>query len=337
VTPRISVVIPCRNEAACIESTLASILSQEPPEGGFEIIVADGMSEDGTRDILTRMAKENGTLRVVDNPRQVVSTGLNHAIGVARGRIIVRMDAHTEYASDYLRRCVETVEETSADNVGGPWIARGTTFLARAIAAAFQSPFATGGAPGHTVDYKGLVDTVYLGCWPVESFAKYGLFDEELVRNQDDEHNLRITRAGGKVWQSPRIRSWYTPRGALRALFRQYYQYGYWNVRVIQKHRLPAAPRHLAPGVFALGILLGWLAGFVHWVFGIAYLAAILCYLLLDLAFSIIAARRAGWDLLPVLPLVFVIYHVSYGLGFLQGIADFAILRRGGRLRSLTR
>jgi len=276
--PAVSVVLPCRNEAAHIEDCLRSILGQEEPKAGFEVIIADGMSDDGTREVLARLEhegrrqKEEGrrkptpTLRVIENPGRIVSTGLNAAIRAARGGIIVRMDAHTEYAQDYVLRCVEVLEGTKADNVGGPWVAKGDGYMSRAVAAAFQSPFAVGGARGHDPNHEGGVDTVYLGCWRKETFERFGYFDEELVRNQDDEHNLRIIRGGGRIWQSPEIRSWYHPRGSLRALFKQYMQYGYWKVRVIQKHKLPASIRHLVPGAFVLVMMVLFLLSVVSFL-----------------------------------------------------------------------
>src|SRR5437867_3445709 len=240
-TPAVSIVVPCRNERDHIEEVLQSILAQEVPSGGFEVIVADGLSDDGTRAILIRMAGEDSRLSIVDNPSAIVSTAFNAAIRVARGEIIIRMDAHTNYAADYVSQCVQLLSETAADNVGGPWIAKGKGRIGQAIAAAFQSSFANGGARAHNPNYSGPVDTVYLGCWRREIFDRIGFFDEELVRNQDDEFNLRLSRAGGLIWQSPRIKSWYRPRASLRSLWRQYVQYGYWKVRVIQKHCLPAS------------------------------------------------------------------------------------------------
>jgi hypothetical protein len=276
---------------------------------------------------------------LIDNPGRVVSTGLNAAIRAARGDVIVRMDVHTEYAPDYIRSCVELLDETGADNVGGPWVARGDGYLSRAIASAFRSPFAVGGASGHDPDYEGPLDTVYLGCWRKDLFARVGPFDEGLVRNQDDEFNLRLLRAGGRVWQSPRIRSWYRPRSSLKALFKQYLQYGYWKVRVIQKHGRPASPRHLVPVLFVLGAALGWPSGFVHWSLGLLYAGTLALYGLLGLAYSARSAAASGWDLMPVLPAVFLIYHAGYGLGFALGLLDFVVLRRGGRatMTALTR
>jgi len=331
-TPYVSIIMPCRNEARCIGAVLEEILQhQEEPQGGFEIIVADGLSSDGTRDRVLALAQCDPRIRLVDNPHRYTPHGLNAALAAARGEIIIRMDAHTAYAPDYLIRCVETLLVRNADNVGGPWVARGKGYWSRAIAAAFQSAFAIGGARGHRVGYEGPVDTVYLGCWRKDVFSRFGRFDEELVRNQDDEHNLRITRQGGVVWQSPVIRSWYVPRQSLYALFRQYFQYGYWKVRVIQKHQLPASLRHLVPGAFVSALLACLVAGPFYvparWVGGV--LAAV--YLACVLLASVVTGARSEWKLIPALPFVFPAYHLGYGLGFLQGVLDFAIIRRRPR------
>ena len=217
--PAVSLIVPCCNEQDYIESCIRSLLAQDLPVGSFEIIVADGLSNDGTRNILARLAAEYTCLRLVDNPGRIVSTGLNTAIHAARSKIIVRIDVHTQYAPDYVRQCLAVLQETGTDNVGGPWVAQGTGYMGRAVAAAFQSPFAVGGARGHNPHHIGPVDTVYLGCWPREVFDRIGFFDEELVRNQDDEFNLRLSRAGGLIWQSPRIKSWYHPCASLRSFW----------------------------------------------------------------------------------------------------------------------
>jgi succinoglycan biosynthesis protein ExoA len=329
--PAVSIVVPCRNERDQIESVLQLILAQEPPPGGFEVIVADGMSDDGTRNILSKLAKENSRLRIVDNPGQIVSAGLNAAIGEARGAVIIRMDAHTKCAFDYILNCLEVLQTTGADNVGGPWVAKGTGITGRAISAAFQSPFSFGGTRGHNPDYEGIVDTVYLGCWPRHVFDRIGLFDEELVRNQDDEFNLRLTRAGGKIWQSPRIKSWYIPRNSLLALFKQYMQYGYWKVRVIQKHRLPASVRHLVAGGFVLSLIVLFLASLKWPLAGQGWIGLVSAYSACNITASFLTAARHGWKLLPLLPVVFACYHFAYGFGFLRGIWDFVILRRAPR------
>jgi succinoglycan biosynthesis protein ExoA len=326
----LSIVIPCRNERDAIEECLRSILRQDRTIP-FEVIVADGMSDDGTRDILLQFAENEPRLRIVDNPGRIVSTGLNAGLTIARGDIIMRMDAHTEYAPDYIRACIDVLTKTQADNVGGPWVAKGNGIVAEAIAAAFQSPFAVGGARAHNPRYEGLVDTVYLGCWPRSVFDRIGRFDEDLVRNQDDEFNLRVLAHGGRIWQSPRIRSSYRVRGSLGALFRQYTQYGYWKVRVIQKHGTPASIRHVIPAMFVLALLSASVAAL--WFPTAAKALAVLTgsYVAAAVVASVVTAAAHRWKLLLILPGVFACYHIGYGYGFLRGIGDFWILRRPPR------
>jgi succinoglycan biosynthesis protein ExoA len=325
--PRVSIVLPCRNEQGYIQACLESALNQEPPEGGMEIIVADGMSNDGTREHLHEMARQHPQIRVLDNPCRIVSTGLNAAIREARGEIIVRMDAHTTYAPDYVRQCLAVMNETGADNVGGPMRTTAETYMEKAIQAVFHSAFAVGGARSHQADFKGSVDTVIYGCWRKSVFERIGYFDEDLVRNQDDEHNLRLTRGGGRVYQSPRIRSWYHVRGSLKTLFRQHMQYGYWKALVIRKHRLPASCRHVVPGAFVGCLCLLTVLGF-FWVpawLGAAGLAGF--YAAFTVALSVVIAAGTGWNLFPILPIVIGCYHFGYGYGFLRGLRDLVLLR----------
>jgi glycosyltransferase involved in cell wall biosynthesis len=334
--PFVSVLIPARNERRHMARCLDGALGQDYPRGRMEVLVADGMSTDGTRDVLGDYAARDGRLRVLDNPKGIVSTGLNAALRAASGDVIVRMDAHTEYAPDYVRQCVAVLQETGADNVGGPARTRTETYWERAVAAAYHSPFSCGGARFHDPAYEGPVDTVTYGCWRKPTFAAVGLFDEELVRNQDDEHNLRLTRSGGRVWQSPRIRSWYRPRGSLPALFRQYMQYGYWKVRVIQKHRLPASVRHLVPALFVV-VLLGLAMAAPFWRPALwGWLGLVGCYLSGVAQASVLACRSAGRDLVPVLPVVFWCFHFGYGCGFLRGLLDWG-LRKNRPAAAFTR
>jgi succinoglycan biosynthesis protein ExoA len=332
-SPLVSIVLPCRNEAGHIEACIQSILAQDPPDGSIEIIAADGMSTDGTREYLEQEAQRHPQLRVLSNPGRIVSTGLNTAIRAARGDIIVRMDAHTTYARDYVKQCLAVMEETGADNVGGPMRTRAETFLEKAICAVFHSPWAVGGARSHRPDYEGFVDTVIYGCWKKAVFDRVGLFDEELVRNQDDEHNLRLIRAGGKVYQSPRIRSWYHVRGSLAALFRQYMQYGYWKVLVIRKHQAPASFRHVVPGAFVGSLcLLAALA--IFWAPGFWAFASLgLLYALAALLLSLVVAARTQWILFPALPGVVWCFHFGYGYGFLRGLFDFVVLHNAPHTR----
>jgi glycosyltransferase involved in cell wall biosynthesis len=329
VSPLVSIIVPCLNEQNHIEAAIRSILCQESNARELEVIVADGLSDDGTRDILARLARLNPRLRIVDNPRRLVSAGLNEAIRCAKGDVIIRMDAHTTYASDYVQQCIQVLNETAADNVGGPWVPKGSTPIGRAVTAVFHSRFGTGGPKGHDPNYVGPVDTVYLGCWPRGVFDRYGMFDEELVRNQDDDFNLRICRSGGTVWQSPKIRSMYHPRETLSELFEQYAQYGYWKVRILQKHKIPASIRHLIPGLFVGSLLaLTMMAPFWHLAFSL-WGVLFLMYMSCTVVASTVITYRRGWQLFLYLPIVFACYHFAYGWGFLRGIYDFIILRRG--------
>ena len=183
-SPLVSVILPCRNESGYIEHCLESILQQEMPDGDFELIVADGVSNDGTREFLERFSAENPKVRLLNNPGRIVSTGLNAALREARGEVIVRMDAHTVYAPDYIKQCLAILRDTGADNVGGPMCTTATSYKERAIRAVFHSPFAVGGARSHNPHYEGYVDTVIYGCWRKSVFDRFGNFDEDFVRNQ---------------------------------------------------------------------------------------------------------------------------------------------------------
>jgi glycosyltransferase involved in cell wall biosynthesis len=333
--PVVSVVIPCRNERDYIEDCVRSVLGQEGVPGGFEVIVVDGISDDGTREILSQLCTIDERLRVIDNPARITPCAMNVGILESRGEYIAIMGAHNVYAPDYLRSCVEVSDETAADNVGGSmrcvWgqiTGSEVPLLQRAIAVSHHVPFAVGGARWHDADYEGYADTVFGGFYRREVFERVGLFDESLVRNQDDELNLRLTRAGGKIWHSPRIRSWKYHRGTLSNLLLQYTQAGYWKVRVIQKHRIPASMRHIIPGFFLFCLLL---FGFTAPWSTIAFWSAVAMtgsYATASLLASLLAAARNDWRLFPLFPIVFGCYHIGYGYGFLRGVVDFVILRR---------
>lgn len=347
--PAISAVVPCRNEVASIQECVESILRQEVPAGDFEVIVVDGMSDDGTRAVLDRLAAANPRLRVIDNPQRTTPHAMNRGIEAARGDYIAVMGAHNHYAPDYLRRCQELSAETGADNVGGVVVAEARTYMQRAIAASHHSWFSVGGSRWHSRDYAGPADTVWGGFYRREVFERVGMFDRELVRNQDDELNLRLTSAGGTIWQSPRIRSWYSPRSSLRQLFRQYRQYGYWKVRVIRKHGRAASWRHLVPAAFVGlegGALALTLVGAVaagrqsRWASWPALFLVLTggAYAVADVVASGDAAAREGADLIPALLLVFPCYHLGYGLGFVEALVEqSAKIDRSRGMARLTR
>lgn len=333
VSGQLSVIVPCRNEVNSIDAFLRGVFAQAPVPYAFEVIIADGMSTDGTRDRLAEWAARESRIRLIDNPEHIVPTALNRAIRAAQGEIIVRLDVHSEYAEDYLFECVRLLQATGVDNVGGPMRTRATTFFQIANAAAHHSWFAIGGGKFHDPGYSGLVDTVPYGCWRRQTLFDLGLFDETLVRNEDDELNLRLTLRGGKIWQSASIRFWYQPRKTIRGLSRQYYQYGYWKVAVIRKHRQPAAIRHLVPASIILaGILLAGLG--LKWTVAWRVLgwlaAAYLSISLVAAAYSTSSTRR--WWLPVVLPGMYFVYHFSCGTGFLMGLIDALLGRSPPRI-----
>lgn len=323
--PLVSVIMPIRNEAGFIERSLEAVLAQDYPHDCFEVLIADGMSTDCTREIIHRVTEEHPDIavRIIDNPGKIVPTGFNAALAQARGEIIVRVDGHTIIDSSYLRECVSALGRSGADNVGGRMDAVGTTSFGQVVALATSSPFGVGGARFHYSDQESWVDTVYMGVWRRGLFERLGGFDEELVRNQDDEFNYRTRAVGGKILLNPNIRSRYFNRSTPRALWRQYYQYGFYKVRVLQKHPAQMRPRQFVPPLFALGTLLGAALAPLSkplrrlWQMGLA------AYALANIAASVKLAHMNGWQHLKRLPLVFLILHFSYGLGFLAGLIHF--------------
>jgi glycosyltransferase involved in cell wall biosynthesis len=345
----VSIIVPCRNERGHIEAFCRSALAQQLPAGWqLQLVIADGQSDDGTRAQLVTLAAEDARVQVIANPRRIVSCGLNLALAEATGTVIVRMDVHTEYASDYVAQCLAALARSGADNVGGPWHAQPDAKAGptqRAVAAAFQSRWVAGGARSRQLDYDGEVDTVYLGCWPRASIDRFGGFDETLVRNQDDEHNLRIRRGGGRIWQSSSIRSTYRPRARLAQVLRQYLQYGYWKPFVMKKHGQAASIRHLVPGLFVASLLVAAPLALIGTLLG--GLALVLPLLLLIslygsavVAMTAAVARGAALDGAATLrlPGVIAAYHLGYGTGTLFGAWD-ALRREHGRERfaALTR
>jgi len=339
----VSVIVPCRNERAHVARFAASALAQRlPAEWQLEVIVADGGSDEGTLDVLARLAASDSRLRVVANPERIVSTGLNRALAEARGEVIVRMDVHTTYAPDYVAECLAALERTGADNVGGPWRAEaeaGGGAMQEAIVAAFQSPLVAGGALSRRLDHEGPVDTVYLGAWPRATFDRFGNFDATLVRNQDDEHNLRITAGGGRVWQSARIVSAYRPRASLGRVFRQYLQYGYWKPFVMKKHGQAAALRQVVPALFVIALVVAAglaASGATPWP--IAALGAAYALAVVAMTAAIARSSRPRLAALWRVPLVIGASHVAYGIGSIAGWLDVARGARGrARFSTLTR
>jgi glycosyltransferase involved in cell wall biosynthesis len=321
--PFVSVVMAVRNEAAFIERSLGAVLAQDYPSDRMEIIIADGISDDDTRDRVRDVSATHPNLRLIDNPQKIVASGLNLALREARGEFIIRVDGHTVIAPDYVRNCVDALNSTGADNVGGRMTPVSNSLFGSAVAAATCSRFGVGGARFHYSQKRESVDTVYLGAWRRDLFDRIGGFDEEMVRNQDDEFNYRLRANGGKILLDPTISSEYHNRAKPGALWRQYFQYGYWKVRVLQKHPRQMQLRQFMPplGVIVLvSILL--LAALIKGAW-IAASAIVAVYLLANLLASLRAAKRSNVRVLPLLPFTFTVIHFAYGVGFLFGLIKF--------------
>lgn len=322
--PFVSVIMPVRNEAGFIERSIATVLAQTYPKRLMEVIVADGMSTDATRTIIDRLAKDSEIpVYVLDNPKFIAPSGLNRALEASRGEIIVRVDGHCEIEPDYVTNCVSLLRSGKADGVGGPIETIGETLVARAIALAMSSKFGVGGSAFRTVDNKETyTDTVAFPGYTRAIIEKAGPFNEELVRNQDDEYNYRIRKMGGKILLSPTIRSRYYSRSSFKSLWRQYFQYGYWKVRVLQLHPRQMSVRQFVPFFFVTTLIatagLAPFSSIGRW----AFIAVLAMYLTANLAASVLTAK-SDLRVIPLLSLSYLILHVSYGLGSLVGLAFF--------------
>jgi glycosyltransferase involved in cell wall biosynthesis len=330
----VTVVMPVRNESDFIGRSLEAVLVQDWPPERLEVIVADGMSTDGTRDTVERLVATHPNMRIVDNPAGIVAPGLNRAIEGADGEVVVRVDGHCEVAPDYVKRCLEALERNGMGEgkllgVGGPIETAGETWIARAISAAMSSVFGVGGSAFRVgTECEREVDTVAFPAYPKATLDAVGPFDEELIRNQDDEYNFRLRAMGGRVVLCPEIRSVYYSRSTLISLWRQYFQYGFWKVRVMQKHPRQMQPRQYVPGLFVLALGLTLMASLIHPFFWVAFGLVAGTYLVANLSASIAVAVQRGLVMLPLLPFVFATLHLSYGIGFLWGLVRFA--RRWG-------
>lgn len=315
----VSIVFPIRNEAEFIAQSLEAVCRQTYPHHLMQVLVMDGMSTDNTREIVQETAAKypDVNVQIIDNPGKAVPTAFNISLKHATGDMIMLVSGHCIVAPDYVARCVKAMQDTGADNVGGRLHAVGTTPIARAIALATTSPFGVGNAQFRYATQPGWVDTVYLGAYSRDVLERVGGYDEELIRNQDDELNFRIVQSGGKIWFDPEIKSTYYSRASFGKLWKQYFQYGMYKVLVMKKRGGVASWRHLIPVTFVVTLLLTEFLGYeLH--LPTLMLAVPVPYLLANLAASIWTARH-NWATLPSLPIAFAILHFAYGFGWLAG------------------
>jgi glycosyltransferase involved in cell wall biosynthesis len=319
---RVSIILPCRNEEGYIEACLHSILATDYPHELLEILVVDGRSDDGTRTTVERCRAKVPFIHVIDNPERIVPTALNRAIRRATGDVIVRMDAHVVYPPDYVPRLVEALVESGADNVGGRLVTLPPSqdLIPRAIAQALSHPFGVGNSHFRIgTEEPRWVDTVPFGCFRRDAFTRFGLFDEDLVRNQDDEFNHRVISRGGRILLVPGVVSFYYARTSLKQVARMYYQYGYFKPLVARKIGRILTLRQLIPTVFVLGLLSTALLALL-WNPGVWVLAGLLgAYALALVSATLPAATTGGVRGAIALAAAFATMHVSYGFGFLRG------------------
>ena len=336
--PRVSVIMPVRNEGSFIDLSLGSVLGQSYGLERMEILVVDGMSDDDTRDRVRRLQQEHdgADIRILDNPGRIAPCALNVGIRHARGEIIVRVDGHCEVGEHYVAHAVAHLEH-GADGVGGPLETLGDGPTAEAIAAAMSSRFGVGGVAFRTTDASsGMappldlddvreVDTVAFPAYTRASMDRVGLYNEEFVRNQDDEYNYRLRKSGARIVLAKDMPARYYSRATYGKLWRQYFQYGYWKVRVLQKHPKQMSARQFVPLLFVLSLLITALGAMALPQVGLPALAAVLgSYVAANALATVLTARRFNLRSPLRLPLAFALLHLGYGSGFLVGLARFA-------------
>lgn len=332
--PKVSVIVPCYNEQATIRLLLDALRRQTFPPAEMEVVIADGMSTDGTRDEIAKFQADfpDLSVRVVDNPLRTIPSGLNRAIEASLGSILVRSDAHSKPHPDYVENCVKALEAGRGDNVGGVWeIQPGAdTWIAKSIAAAAAHPLGVGDALYRHAQHAAEVDTVPFGSFRRELVERVGRFDESLLTNEDYEFNARIRKAGGRIWLDPSIRSVYFARPTLTELARQYWRYGYWKWRMLRRYPDTLRWRQALPPLFVLGLIgLAVISLFVPF-FAYFLAGGLLIYLfILFLAGTQAAERHNSPFLAAGLPLAIPVMHISWGSGFLWSILKSGFGKNG--------
>lgn len=330
----VSIILPVLNEAKYIGKCIRSLINNTYSPAKVEILVIDGGSDDGTREIVTKLSYEDQRVKLIDNPKRILSAGINIGINTANGDVLIRMDGHAEAAEDFIANSVEVLNENpDALCVGGAITSVNESYIGKVIASAMSCPLGVGNARFRLGDYEGYADTVAFGAYRKEVFERIGLLDENMLRTEDDDLHFRMHQAGGKIYISKRIHSKYYPRSSVVKLWRQYFQYGFWRIPTVLKHGQPATLRQVVPLSFVFCWII-FLIGSVLWspiIYGLACYAAM--YLAVLLAGAVLAIKKDGLVVGILTPVIFPILHFSYGLGSLAGVWKFAIMRaRPGEL-----
>jgi cellulose synthase/poly-beta-1,6-N-acetylglucosamine synthase-like glycosyltransferase len=317
--PFVTVALPCLNEEADVEACLRGVIAQDYPADRIEIMVADGGSTDRTRAIVERVAAEDRRVMLVDNPGRVQAAGMNEIIRRSRGDVIVRMDVHAEYAPDYVRKSVEVLERTGADNAGGAARARARTPFQRALCAALTSPLGVGGSRYRSEENEGFVESVFNGAFRRRVFEEVGLYDPGAITNEDADLNQRIHAAGGRVYLSREIVVHYFPRDSARKLASQYYRYGRGRARTLLKHRGLPSIRPLIPFLMVVVGAILIATATLHELDEIALVA----YSAATGIEALRVGRGLGATAIPTVWAIFPLLHVAHGIGVAAGLVHY--------------
>ncbi|HBY08055.1 MAG TPA: glycosyltransferase family 2 protein [Chloroflexi bacterium] len=332
--PQVSIIIPCYNEQATIRLLLDALYAQVFARSEMEVIIADGLSTDGTRAEISAwgIAHPDLIIRIVDNPKRVIPAALNAALRAAEGEIVVRLDAHSMPEHDYVARSVQALREGRGDNVGGVWrIQPGAAgWVARSIAVAAAHPLGVGGAQYRVGGQPQAVDTIPFGAYYRNLIERIGFYDETLLSNEDYEYNARIRRAGGVVWFDPQIQSTYFARSTFGKLAQQYWRYGYWKLQMLRRYPNTIRWRQGLPPAFVLSVfLMSLLAIWFQWAAWLLLLETIFYSLVLAVVGLQSAVRVRNAGLVIGVPLAIASMHISWGVAFLWSFGK-TVLRRAG-------
>jgi len=323
--PFVSIIMPIKNEERYIERSLGAVLAQDYPVDLLEVLIVDGNSSDHTRDLVSKLATTSKfPISMLDNPTGIVPKALNIGLCHAKGDIIIRVDGHCEIQKDYAQTCVDQLLRKNVDCVGGSIETIGETYMAKTIAIAMSTSLGVGNVAFRVMKGKTqLTDSVPFPAYPKKIFEKIGNFDEDMLCNEDDEFNYRLLKNNGCILLVNNLQTRYFSRGSLRSLWKQYFRYGLWKVRILQKHPGQMRIRQFVPSLFVMAIIASVILSFLSpngWrilpiLFGI--------YLLAILVSSLKSNHLKRLSYLLTLPIVFLVLHTSYGIGFLTGFFKF--------------